>query len=153
MKEFFKKYKDAGFIKEESVGFDQVRKQLIRAAKDLRVAEANLDIDTEASYNYAYLAMLRTARALMFSFGYRPINGQQHKTVVFFAENVLGLKFSDLVGYFNRMRKKRNKFTYDEPEILISEEEVKNAIFAAKEFVTKITQFIKEKNPQKELSL
>ena len=153
MKEFFKKYKDAGFIEEESIGFDQVRKQLIRAAKDLKVAEANLDIDTEASYNYAYLAMLRTARALMFSFGYRPIDGQQHKTAVFFAENVLGPKFSDLVGYFNRMRKKRNKFTYDEPEILISEEEVKNAIFAAKEFVAKITQFIKEKNPQKELSL
>jgi len=151
MNEFFKRYKDAGFIKEEPIGFDQVEKQIIRARKDLKVAEANLDIDTEASYNYAYLAMLRTARALMFSFGYRPIDGQQHKTVVIFAENVLGPKFSDLVGYFNRMRKKRNKFTYDEPEMLVSEEETKNAILAAKEFVAKITQFIKEKNPQKEL--
>lgn len=151
MKEFFKKYQDTGFIKKESIGFDQVEKQLVRAKKDLKVAEANLDIDTEASYNYAYLAMLRTARALMFSFGYRPVDGQQHKTVVIFAENVLGSKFSDLVEYFNRMRKKRNKFTYDEPEILVSEEEAKNAILVAKEFVTKIVQFIKEKNPQKEL--
>ncbi|MFA5459971.1 MAG: hypothetical protein WC283_01390 [Candidatus Paceibacterota bacterium] len=153
MKQFFEKYKDAGFIKEESVGFDQVNKQLVRAIKDLKVADANLDIDTGASYNYAYLAMLRTARALMFSFGYRPIDGQQHKTVVFFAENVLGSKFSDLVEHFNRMRKKRNKFTYDEPEILISEEETKNAIIVAKKFVSEITQFIKQKNPQKELTL
>lgn len=51
------------------------------------------------------------------------------------------------------MRKKRNKFTYDEPEILMSEVEAKNAIFTAKEFIMKITQFIKEKNPQKELIL
>jgi len=130
-----------------------VEKQLVRARKDLKVAEMNLDIDTEVSYNYAYLTMLRTARALMFSCGYRPINNQQHKTAVVFTENILGSKFSDLVEYFNRMRKKRNKFTYDEPEILISEVEAKNAIFTAKEFMMKITQFIKEKNPQKELTL
>ncbi|MFA5360544.1 MAG: hypothetical protein WC320_01035 [Candidatus Paceibacterota bacterium] len=67
MKEFVKKYEDAGFIKEESIGFDQVNKQLARTLKDIRVAEVNLDIDTGASYNYAYLAMLRAARALMLS--------------------------------------------------------------------------------------
>ena len=50
MKEFFKKYQDAGFIKRESIGFDQVEKQLVRARKDLKVAEMNLDIDTEVSY-------------------------------------------------------------------------------------------------------
>lgn len=153
MKEFIKKYEDAGFIKEESIGFDQVNKQLARTLKDIRVAEVNLDIDTGASYNYAYLAMLRAARALMFSFGYRPADGQQHKTVVFFAENALGPKFSDLVEYFNRMRKKRNRFTYDEPDLLISKEETKNAITVAKEFVSEITQFIKQKNPQQELTL
>lgn len=76
MKEFFKKYQDAGFIKRESIGFDQVEKQLVRARKDLKVAEMNLDIDTEVSYNYVYLTMLRTARTLMFSYSYRPINNQ-----------------------------------------------------------------------------
>ncbi|HPC31100.1 MAG TPA: HEPN domain-containing protein [Candidatus Paceibacterota bacterium] len=153
MNDFFQKYTDLGFIKKESIGFDQIEKQLIRAKKDLKVAEANLDIDTEASYNYAYLAMLRASRALMFSFGYRPTDGQQHKTAVFFTENVLGSEFAKLVKYFNIMRKKRNRFTYDEPEILVSEEETKNAINTAKEYVAKIMQFIKEKNPQKELFL
>ncbi len=153
MKEFLEKYKGAGFIKEEQIGFDQVSKHLIRAIEDIKVAEANTSIDTGVAYNYAYLAMLRTARALMFSFGYRPIDGQQHKTVVFFAEKTLGPKFSDLIEYFNRMRKKRNRFTYDEPDLLVSEEETKNAIITAKAFVPEVTQFIKKKNPQKELKL
>lgn len=153
MKDFFQKYQDLGFIQKELIGFDQVVKQLERARKDLKVAEANLNIDTEASYNYAYLAMLRASRALIFSFGYRPTDGQQHKTAVLFAGEVLGPQLSDLVEYFNRMRKKRNKFTYDEPDILVSEEETKNALIAAKDFVAKIMQFIKERNPQKELFL
>ena len=84
MNEFLTTYKEKGLIKEEKIGFDQVIKHFERAKKDLRVAKANLEIDTEAAYNYAYLAMLRMGRALMFSYGYRPVDGEQHKTVVFF---------------------------------------------------------------------
>jgi uncharacterized protein (UPF0332 family) len=152
MNDFLKKYQDLGLIKKEMIGFDQINKQFSRAKQDLIVAEANLKIDSEVTYNYAYLAMLRTGRALMFSFRYRPIDGKQHKTVVDFAEKMLGTKYSDLVSYFNRMRKKRNDFTYDEPDIVISNEEAKNAIKIANEFVREVSRFIKEHNPQKELN-
>jgi len=64
-----------GFIAKEEIGFDQIIKHINRASQDLKVSDANLKIDNEAAYNYAYLAMLRTGRALIFSFGYRPING------------------------------------------------------------------------------
>jgi uncharacterized protein (UPF0332 family) len=75
MKLLINNLKSQGFIEEEDIGFDQVSKHINRAHKDLKVAKSNLNIDGEASYNYSYLAMLRTGRALMFSFSYRPIDG------------------------------------------------------------------------------
>ncbi len=49
-------------ISKEEIGFDQVINYLGRANKDLMVSEANFNVDGEASYNYAYLAMLRSGR-------------------------------------------------------------------------------------------
>jgi len=151
MNEFLKSYEDRGLIRRENIGFDQVIRHFDRVKKDLKVAEANLAIDAEAAYNYAYLAMLRTGRALMFSYGYRPIDGEQHKTVVAFCGHILGADFLELVKHFDRMRKKRNQFTYDEPGLLVTDTETKNAFASAKQFVALISQFIQNKNPQQKL--
>ena len=132
MNEFLATYKEKDLIKEENIGFDQAVKHFNRAQKDLEVAEANLEIDTEAAYNYAYLAMLRMGRALMFSYGYRPSDGEQHKTVVSFCNYILGENFLELVKRFDRMRKKRNRFTYDEPGLLVTETETQRAFENAK---------------------
>jgi uncharacterized protein (UPF0332 family) len=151
MKEFIRAYKQNGLIREEKIGFDQVVKHLNRARKDLKVAKANIKIDSEASYNYAYLAMLRTGRGLMLSFGFRPIDGEQHKTVVAFCEYFLGSELSNLVKHFDRMRRKRNRFTYDEPGLLVSETETKKSFKDAAIFVEKVSNFIQSKNPQRNL--
>lgn len=148
MKEFIKKYKLNGFITEEKIGFDQTVKHLERAKKDLAVAKANLEIDSEAAYNYAYLAMLRTGRGLMFSYGYRPIDGEQHKTVTAFCENILGKEFSNLTRNFDRMRKKRNRFTYDEAGLLVTETETQKAIEDAVKFVEETSKFIENRKSQ-----
>jgi len=47
------------------------------------------------------------------------------------------------------MRRKRHRFIY-EPDIPCSRKEAEEAIKTAQEFVNKILQLIKEKNPQKE---
>jgi uncharacterized protein (UPF0332 family) len=151
MKNFVQDYKQRGLIKEEKIGFDQVVKHLSRARKDLKVAEANLKIDTEAAYNYAYLAMLRTGRALMLSYNLRPTDGEQHKTIVSFCDYILGEEFLELVRHFDRMRKKRNQFTYDEPDLLVSDTETKTAFETAKKFVEKVLVFIQKNNPQQKL--
>ena len=151
MKSTIEKLKRNKFIAEEKIGLDQISKHLNRANKDLKVAGANLKIDTEASYNYAYLAMLRSGRALMFSFGYRPIGGQQHKTVVLFSEAVLGKEFSELIMVFDRMRKRRNRFTYDDPGILVSHSQTEQSLKHARQFVLRVAEFIQNKNPQKKL--
>ncbi|MDD5098332.1 MAG: HEPN domain-containing protein [Candidatus Pacebacteria bacterium] len=151
MKNFINEYKNKGLIKEENIDINQVVKHLERAKKDLRAADANLKIDIEISYDCAYKAMLRSGRALMFSFKYRPIDGEQHKTVVVFSEYVLGPEYLKMVKHFDRMRKKRNRFTYDEPELLVSETETKQAIENAKNFFEEVCKFIQNKNPQKKL--
>jgi len=149
--DFVNIYKKKGLIKSEAIGFDQVVKHIERARKDLRVAKANLAIDTEASYNYAYLAMLRSGRALMFSFGLRPLDGEQHKTVVAFCDFALGEKSAELVRRFDRMCKKRNRFTYDEAGLMVSETETAGAFAGAKQFVDKVAEFIHQKDPQRKL--
>ena len=39
---------------------DRVDKNIKRSFQDIVVAKANIKIDREASYNYSYLAMLRS---------------------------------------------------------------------------------------------
>lgn len=151
MKFIIEKLERGRFIVKEKIGFDQISKHLTRARKDIMVAEANTEIDTEASYNYAYLAMLRAGRAIMFSFGYRPTDGQQHKTVVLFSKAILGKEYSELIAAFDQMRKFRNKFTYDESGILVSQRQTEQSLKNAREFVKKVTGFIQNKNPQKKL--
>jgi uncharacterized protein (UPF0332 family) len=151
MKITINKLINGGFIAEERIGFDQTIKHINRAQKDIFVAKANLEIDSEAAYNYSYLAMLRTGRALMLSCGYRPIGGRQHKTVVEFSSAILGSEYRILTSHFDKMRKFRNRFTYDEPGILVSCEEAKRSLLKAEVFVKKTADYIQKKNPQMKL--
>ena len=51
-----------GLIKKQKVDFSHIEALLLRAHKDIITAKANLKIDEEVTYNYAYLAMLRCGR-------------------------------------------------------------------------------------------
>lgn len=68
-----------GFIKKQKVDFSHIEALLLRARKDIVAAEANLEIDEEVTYNYAYLATLRCGRSIVFTKGYRSVDGQQTK--------------------------------------------------------------------------
>ena len=141
-----------GLIKKQSIDFNQIKNLLLRAKKDLIVAKQNLDIDEEVTYNYAYLSMLRCGRALMFLKGYRPDDGQQHKTVIDFVAVILESQFSTLLNKFDIMRRKRHQFTYD-PLLPVSRTEAENALKSAAEFVNKITELVEKENPQLELNI
>jgi uncharacterized protein (UPF0332 family) len=121
-----------------------------RARKDLRTAQANLEIDVEVAYTIAYLAMLRVGRALLLIKGFRPADGYQHKTVVEFITCYLGDEFKSIAVYFDRMRRKRNRFTY-EVDASISKTEAQNALRVATEFVDLLGKRIKEEHPQAQL--
>ena len=143
---FIKEYSQKGLIKDQKVDFESIENHIARALKELNIAQANLAIDEGIAYTIAYTALLHAGRALMFLNGYRPANGYQHKTVVEFCSIILGDKYRELNEHFDRMRRKRNIFTY-EVNISISPTEVENALKTANEFVNLIKGTIAKANP------
>ncbi len=146
-----KRFEAQGLIEKAKFSGGQIKSNLSRAQRDLRTAKANLKIDEEWAYTIAYHAMLRAGRAFMFASGYRPRGKDQHKTVVEFCSESLGMDFQHLTTRFNRMRLKRHDFIYD-PERPISKTEALRSLGSAEQFVKEIIQRIQEMNPQKPLT-
>jgi uncharacterized protein (UPF0332 family) len=138
---------DQGLIKKQKVDFPHIEALLLRAQKDIIVAKSNLEIDEEVTYNYAYLSMLRCGRAIIFLRGYRSVDGQQHKTIIELSGEILGKGFKNLIKKFDRMRRKRNQFTYD-PFLPVSKTEAEDVLKTAEEFVAKVIKQVQDENPQ-----
>ena len=143
----FKQWLEEKLIQPEKVSLRQIEKLLAQAGRDLRTAKANLAIAEEATYLFAYLGMLRTARALLFLYGVRPKGTAQHRTVIQVAGAILGKGFSDLIGRFEKMRKKRNELTY-EIGGLLSHGDALKALETAEQFVHSVSVELKKRNPQ-----
>jgi len=141
------KYLNKGLIKEQKSNFKQIGKQIIRAEKDLSTFSLVIDADPEWASTIAYQAMLRAGRALLYSFGFLPADGQQHKTVVKITGEILGDKYTTTVKKFDKYRKKRNNFFYDS-EDAHNFTEAKIALKIAKELLKEIKKRIKSFNPQ-----
>lgn len=137
----------AGLIQEQQSSVSAAEKILKRSTKDLLASKANLKIDEGIAYTVAYLAMLRAARAFMLLKGFRTVNGYQHKTVVQFVGVALGKEYAGIIERFDRMRRKRNIFTY-EIETTISQTEASEALRTAEEFVRLIIEIVKKEHPQ-----
>ena len=144
---FIEEYLNKGLLKKQKPSFSAVEKLIARSAKDLKTAKANLVIDEGIAYSVAYLAMLRAGRAYMLLKGFRPVDGYQHKTVVEFMSYALPEEYKNMVERFDRMRRKRNIFTY-EIDIAISRTEADNAFDTAAKFVDLIKDTMKENSPQ-----
>jgi uncharacterized protein (UPF0332 family) len=142
-----RKLESEGFLRQEKIGIDQVRALLTSAAKNIIASEKNLSIDEEACYTLAYNAMLKTARALVFLQNYRPSDGRQHITTIDVSGKILGKEFRNLIEMFDKMRRKRNQFTY-EPMLPLSMTEAKNAFKTAKKYHGKVRKFLDGKYPQ-----
>jgi len=143
----FNIYLKKGLLKRQNVNFKQIEKQLARAKKDLDTARLVLKHDPEWGATIAYQAMLRAGRALVFSKGYLPADGAQHKTVVELTHSLLGKSYSSLVEKFEKMRRNRNQFFYEsDPFGTLTEAE--NSLTAAAELIPAIQKLIQKDNPQ-----
>lgn len=90
-------------MKKQEPDFKQIGHQLQRSLRDLKTAEANLEIDLTWSLTIAYHSMIRAGRALMYSKGYLPTAKNSHKTIVEFTRLTLSDEYQDLIGKFNRI--------------------------------------------------
>jgi len=118
-------------------------KTLKLASRDLKAAKDALKNENyDWSLAIAYNAMLQAGRSLMFLKGYRPYSQYKHVAVVQFVHEVFGKEITDrIVNVFNRMRKKRHRVVYEEPEI-VSNDEAENAIKFAEEFVNNVSKIV-----------
>ncbi|MFH1619675.1 MAG: HEPN domain-containing protein [bacterium] len=150
--DLLKKLSDGGFLKTHTKDTPQAKKLLTRAFRDIKSAKANLKIDEEVAYTLAYLAMLRSGRALMFLKGLRPVDGGQHMTVVKVTGYFLGAGYDALIYKFDKMRQKRNQLTY-EPDLPLGLRDAEKAIETAEEFMRQILKQVMKENPQLELNI
>ncbi|TSA44801.1 HEPN domain-containing protein [bacterium] len=149
-KNYFSELIKRGLLKKEKIGLDQVRALLASSAKNLAASRKTIAIDEETCFAMAYTAMLKIARAILFLHGLRPSDGQQHKTTIEVAGKILGGEFKELIEKFDKMRRKRNQFTYD-PLLPLSERETKDALKTAEKFSEKVKEYLEKTDLQGKL--
>ena len=124
-----------------------------RSERDLTTAKFLEVKDEEWAYAAAYLAMVRTARALIMSEGFRPkgTRGRDtHKTVVTAAGVILGEQYKSQINKLDRMRRKYQNFL-EEAGRVITRYEAGQAIRDAEEFTGIVNGRIREKYSQMSL--
>ena len=144
--------KDRGQLEIFRVENNQIAKHVQAAYLDRNEARATFPVSDKAAYVFAYTAMLKIGRALLFLKGYRSKGKGQHDTVVEAAGFILGKDFKFLTDQFDRMRKKRNKLIYDVGD-LISHTEAETAFKTAEEYLNKVRAFMEKEDPQLKLDL
>jgi len=145
--DLLKQLKDSGRLEEIRIERAQVAKLVKGACQDLKEARVTFPVSDRAAYLFAYTAMLKVGRALLFLKGYRPKGLGQHATVIEVADFLLGKGFSSLTDQFDRMRKKRNLLMYD-VGVLISHTEAEEAFRTAEQYLDKVRGFMEKQDPQ-----
>jgi len=145
--DLLKQLKDSGRLEAIRIERAQVAKLVRGAYQDLKEARVTFPVSDRAAYLFAYTAMLKVGRALLFLKGYRPKGLGQHATVIMAADALLGKRFSSLTDQFDRMRKKRNLLMYD-VGVLISHSETEEAFAAAERYLDKTREFLAREDPQ-----
>ena len=96
-------------IRRHKASDEEVERLLELADRDIRMARLIMAEDWDWAFSIAYNAVLQSARAYMYSRGFRPAAEQGHKNTFAFMRAALGDELASTVGYFDRMRKKRNQ--------------------------------------------
>lgn len=102
-----------GKIKNQSTTPSQIKRLLKAARMNLKAAEivrGNID---EAAFKLYYDGLLQIARIILLANGYRPDDGEQHKTTFLVAGAFLGSDFRDLIDKAQKFRIKRNLCLYE----------------------------------------
>ena len=93
-----------GRIEKTPADQTQIGNLLKISKRDILVAEHLLSVNSDASFMHSYNSVLQSARALMFSKGYRPTENE-HKTAIEFVSEIrrifsVILEKPRLIGYF-----------------------------------------------------
>lgn len=149
----YKELQDMGMLEAQVTETVEVIGLITRAERDLATSKLLQEKDEEWAFAAAYIAMARSARALILSEGYRPkgVRGRDiQKTIVTAVGVILGEQYKSLINKFDRMRRKYQNFM-EESSRVISKYEAGQAISDAEEFFGLVSGRIREKYSQMSL--
>jgi len=104
----------------------------------------------EAAFKLIYDAMLQIGRVVLLINGYRPNDGEQHKTTFVAAGHIPGKEYQDIINKIQRFRIKRNDCIY-EAKGFITTAETGSIFKTFKEFWAKVRAYLEAKNPRLKL--
>jgi len=105
----------------------------------------------EAAFKLFYDGLLQVSRVIVLMSGYRPDDGEQHRTTFLAAGEILGSEYEDLIRKIQKFRVKRNECLY-EPRGLIGKVEVAAIHHTAREYWKKVRSYLEKENPQARLA-
>jgi len=88
------------------------------ARKNFDAALATRAIAEEAAFKLFYDGILQISRVVVLLNGYRPDDGEQHKTTFYAAGEILGPEYEELIKKMQKFRVKRNACIYDPTELI-----------------------------------
>ena len=142
---------EEGKIKKQETDINYLNGLLSAAHQNFSAAKYNFDGEfMDTAFKSAYDGLLQISRVILLLNGYRPDDGEQHKTTFLVAGAFLGKEFDDLIAKIDRYRIKRNNAVY-QPINFISKSEVSGILESSKEFWIAVKKYLKENNNQLEL--
>ena len=139
-----------GKLKRQIAKIDYLNALLDSAGRNFDAALVVRGRIEEAAFKLFYDGLLQISRVVVLMNGYRPDDGEQHKTTFLAAGEILGLEYEDLIRKIQKLRIKRNICIYD-PKELIGKTETDAIYDTAKKFWSKVRAYLEKENPQLKL--
>lgn len=139
-----------GKLRRQPVAPAQLEGLVDAARRNFEAARALQGQIDEAAFKLYYDGLLQIGRVVLLSAGYRPCDGDQHKTTFQAAGEILGPDLEDLIRKLQKFRIKRNDCVY-EPTGLLGKSEVEAIGRTAAAFLVAVKTHIRKTNPQLEL--
>jgi len=139
-----------GKLKKQDADIHFLNDLLLAARRNFEAAALVRGKIDEASFKLVYDGLLQIGRVILLLNGYRPDDGEQHKTTFAVAGEMLGDDFADLIQKIQKYRVKRNDCVY-EPKGLVGKAETEAIFTTAHEFWRKVKRYLEKKNPQLKL--
>jgi hypothetical protein len=139
-----------GKLKRQDTDINYLNSLLEAAKRNFGAAALVKNKIDEAAFKLVYDGLLQIGRVILLINGYRPDDGEQHKTTFSVAGELLGEEYRDLIDKIQKFRIKRNDCIY-EPKGLIGRAETKAIFETAGRFWKKVRVYLENKNPQLKL--
>jgi hypothetical protein len=139
-----------GKLRRQKADLGYLNDLLDAARRNFEAADFIMGKSDEAAFKLFYDGLLQVSRVVVLLAGYRPDDGEQHKTTFLAAGTVLGSGFDDLIRKIQKFRIKRNDCVY-EPRGLIGNREAQAIHRTAKAFWAKVRARLEKENPQLKL--